>query len=127
MLAVAGAARNLVLVGDPQQLANPPRAPTRTARRASALDHLLDGHDTVPPERGIFLDHTWRMHPQICAFVSELAYEDRLHPMPRTAEVDVAGQQLIAPGDPVLHGSGLRWLPSPTPATAPPRPKRPRW
>jgi len=111
VLAVAGSARNLVLVGDPQQLAQPSKGTHPQGAGASALDHLLDGHDTVPPERGIFLDRTWRMHPQICAFVSELAYEERLHPTPPTPDVDLAGQQLIAPGDPVLHGSGLRWLP----------------
>jgi uncharacterized protein len=111
VLAVAGSARNLVLVGDPQQLAQPSKGTHPPGAGASALDHLLDGHDTVPADRGIFLDRTWRMHPEICAFISELAYEERLHPTPPTPHVNLAGQQLIAPGDPVLHGSGLRWLP----------------
>jgi uncharacterized protein len=108
VLAVSGSARNLVLVGDPQQLAQPSRGVHPPGAGVSALDHLLAGHDTVPPDRGIFLDRTWRMHPSICAFVSELAYEGRLHP---TDKIDLAGQRLIAPGDDVLDGSGLRWHP----------------
>jgi len=32
----------------------------------------------MPPDRGLFLDQTWRLHPDICAFTSEMYYEDRL-------------------------------------------------
>ena len=32
----------------------------------SVLEHLLGGEDTVPPERGLFLSRTWRMHPDVC-------------------------------------------------------------
>ena len=32
----------------------------------------------MPPERGVFLDVTRRMHPDVCRFVSEAVYEGRL-------------------------------------------------
>jgi len=32
----------------------------------------------VPRDRGIFIEHTWRMHPDVCAFVSEVVYDARL-------------------------------------------------
>src|SRR5262249_46140617 len=46
----------------------------------SVLDFLLGGHATVSPERGIFLDHTRRLHPAICRFISEAFYDGRLSP-----------------------------------------------
>jgi uncharacterized protein len=32
----------------------------------------------IPPDREIFLDRTYRMHPDLTEFVSELAYEGDL-------------------------------------------------
>lgn len=78
-LAVAPAARRgIVLLGDPQQLTQPTQAAHPDGGEVSALEHLLAGHDTIPADRGVFLDRTWRMHPELAAFVSELSYEERL-------------------------------------------------
>jgi uncharacterized protein len=77
-VAVARSARSLVLLGDPQQLAQPTQAVHPGESGLSALEHLLDGHPTVPEDRGVFLDRTYRMHPALTAFVSDLAYEGRL-------------------------------------------------
>ena len=41
----------------------------------SALEHILEGHKTIPADRGIFLPETWRLAPSICAFTSEVFYE----------------------------------------------------
>ena len=62
-LAVSGAARNLVLVGDPRQLAQPLQGSHPPGVGVSALDHLLGGDVTIAPDRGVLLDLTWRMHP----------------------------------------------------------------
>ena len=50
------------------------------------LEHLL-GEDwqTVPPDRGVFLDRTRRMHPDVCRFVSDVVYDGRLFGIPETA------------------------------------------
>ena len=48
----------------------------------SALDHILGLHATIPADRGLFLEETWRLHPEICAFTSELFYESRLRSRP---------------------------------------------
>jgi predicted RecB family nuclease len=77
-VAVARSARSLVLLGDPQQLAQPTQAVHPGESGLSALEHLLEGHPTVPEDRGVFLDRTYRMHPALTAFVSDLAYEGRL-------------------------------------------------
>ncbi|GAB2506948.1 bifunctional RecB family nuclease/DEAD/DEAH box helicase [Nocardia heshunensis] len=74
--AVAVAARNLLLVGDPA----PPHArgthPEPIAE--SVLGRLLGGHRTLPAAYGYFLDRTWRMHPRMCGPVSRLRYDNRL-------------------------------------------------
>ncbi|HEY5248841.1 MAG TPA: DEAD/DEAH box helicase, partial [Dermatophilaceae bacterium] len=98
------AARSMVLLGDPQQLTQPTQAVHPDGAGISALDHLLDGQHTIPADRGVFLDKTYRMHPEITAFVSQTSYDGRL------ASVEgLATQRVQAPG--VLSGSGLRWIP----------------
>ena len=69
----------------------------------SALDHMLGEHATVPADRGLFLAETWRLHPTICAFTSEMFYEGRLMPRPGLE------RQTIRSTGPV-NGSGLRSL-----------------
>jgi predicted RecB family nuclease len=103
-LAVAPAAASLVLVGDPQQLEQPIQGVHPPGVQVSALDHLLAGSATVPPERGLFLGETWRLHPEICAFTSEIFYDGRLGPRP-----GLERQRVHAAGP--LAGSGLRLLP----------------
>ena len=111
-VAVAPAARSLVLLGDPQQLTQPTKAVHPYGSGVSALDHLRvtveSGqevvHDVIPADRGVFLDRTHRMHPSLTAFVSELAYEGRLESAPGRDRLAID-----APG--ALSGDGLRWVP----------------
>jgi uncharacterized protein len=84
-LAMATAARNVVLVGDPQQLAQVLQGTHPDGSDASVLTHLLDGAETIPPDRGVFLERTFRLHPDICRYISEEFYEGRLLPDPITA------------------------------------------
>jgi predicted RecB family nuclease len=84
-LAVSRAARNLVLVGDPRQLAQPLQGSHPPGVGVSALDHLLGVDVTIAPERGVLLDRTWRMHPDVTAFVSRSFYEGRLGSEPQCA------------------------------------------
>ncbi|WP_322767225.1 TM0106 family RecB-like putative nuclease [Frankia sp. Cr1] len=90
-LAVAGAARNLVLLGDPQQLPQVVTGIHPDGADASALSHLLGSDDVIPAEFGYFLDLTRRMHPDVCEPVSALAYRGRLHAHPLTAARSVDG------------------------------------
>ncbi|MGH3847400.1 MAG: AAA family ATPase, partial [Pseudonocardiaceae bacterium] len=66
VLAVAGAARNLVLLGDPQQLAQPSQATHPPGAGASALGHILGDQATMPDGAGLLLDQTvlwfWLAH-----------------------------------------------------------------
>jgi uncharacterized protein len=77
-LAMGTAAENVVLLGDPLQLAQVSQGVHPGGTGCSVLEHLLGEHATIPPERGLFLERTRRMHPQVCAFVSEVVYDGRL-------------------------------------------------
>jgi predicted RecB family nuclease len=78
VLAVSQAAKSIVLLGDPQQLEQPQQGSHPEGAEASALEHILDGAKTIPPEKGLFLEKTWRLHPAICEFTSSVFYESRL-------------------------------------------------
>jgi predicted RecB family nuclease len=104
VLAVSGCATDVVLLGDPQQLAQVSKGSHPKGAEVSALEHVLDGHATAPPDRGVFLDRTHRMHPDVCAFVSAIAYDGRLQAVPGCE------RQVIDDG-PLLSGAGLRWVP----------------
>jgi uncharacterized protein len=84
-LAVTVAADSLVMLGDPQQLAQPDQGTHPPGASASALEHLLNGEDTIPPERGIFLEQTWRLPPSIARFTSAHFYASRLKAHPDCA------------------------------------------
>ena len=103
-VAVSSAARSIVLLGDPAQLTQPTQAVHPDGAGISALDHLLDGHDTIPDDHGVFLDKTYRMHPAITEFISQASYDGRL----ASAE-GLEAQRISAHG--ALSGSGLRWIP----------------
>ncbi|WP_296745751.1 TM0106 family RecB-like putative nuclease [Mesorhizobium sp.] len=104
VLAVSQAAKTLVLVGDPQQLDQPIQGSHPDGCDVSALDHILDGAQTIPADRGLFLDETWRLHPDICRFTSQLFYAEELHPRQGLE------RQFIG-GDTRVSGAGLRWQP----------------
>jgi predicted RecB family nuclease len=80
-LAVSTGAKNLVLLGDPQQLEQPQQGTHPEGTDVSALDHVLNGNKTMTADQGIFLPETWRLAPSICDFTSEVFYENRLRPV----------------------------------------------
>jgi len=100
-VAVASAAPALVLLGDPQQLDQPTKGVHPPGAGASALGHVLDGEKTIADGGGVFLDRTWRLHPDLCAVTSELFYEGRL-----TSLAGLERQRIDAPGP--LDRTGFR-------------------
>lgn len=95
-VAVGVAAKNLLLLGDPQQLPQVSQGRHPEPVDASALGWLSDGHDVLPARFGVFLPESWRMHPALTAAVSDLSYEGRLRSrIPETTDRRLAG---VAPG-----------------------------
>ena len=99
-VAASGAANSLVLLGDPQQLEQVQRGSHPDGTEVSALEHILGEHLTMPDERGIFLPVTWRMHPSICEFCSDVFYESRLN-----SRKGLENQLLVGAGR--FDGAGL--------------------
>lgn len=106
VLAVSQAAPTVVLLGDPQQLDQPMQGSHPEGTDVSALHHLLDGHQTIAADCGLFLEETWRLHPTICRFTSELFYEGRLQARPGLEQQDLIATCRVS-------GTGLRYLPVP--------------
>lgn len=105
-LAVSQAAKNIVLLGDPQQLQQPVQGSHPDGTEISALEHVLRDYktgelsQTISEDKGIFLDETWRLHPVICSFVSELFYDNKL------TSKDPLINQLLS-GNTPFNGAGL--------------------
>ncbi|MBL8775341.1 MAG: ATP-binding protein [Acidimicrobiales bacterium] len=97
-LAASRSARNLVLLGDPLQLPQVAQAAHPGGGGSSVLEHVLRDEVTIPPDRGVFLAETRRMHPDVCRFISEQIYQGRLtsHPSCATQSTE--------------FGTGLRWI-----------------
>lgn len=104
VLAASPAADSIVLLGDPQQLDQPQRGVHPDGAEASALSHLLDEQKTITADRGLFLAESWRLHPDICAFTSDVFYESRL-----TSRPENANQRLNVAGP--IAGTGLLFVP----------------
>ena len=97
-LAVAHACANIILLGDPQQLKQPQQGVHPDGTEVSALEHVLQGEKTIADEHGVFLADTWRMHPSINAFVSELFYESRLQPKEHLSQQQIIGSRYSGSG-----------------------------
>ena len=96
---------DIVLLGDQMQLGQPIQGRHPGDSGESVLDFLMDGYATVPENRGIFLPRTYRMHPDITRFISEVSYNGRL-----SAETYSAGQGLVfqGPNDSNIPETGIR-------------------
>ena len=105
-LAASPCASSLVLLGDPQQLDQPLQGTHPPGAERSVLAHVLDGERVMPDHLGLFLDGSWRMHPDISAYTSEVFYEGRLHSHP-------GRERLALDGVPPLSGTGIRFVPVP--------------
>lgn len=108
LVALGTSARNIVLLGDQMQLGQPIQGVHPGRSGESSLEFLLNGMATIPAERGIFLGTTWRMHPDVCRFISDAVYDGRLEPEPNNAI-----QTLILEPDahPYLRTTGVRYIP----------------
>ncbi len=97
-VASTNGARNLLLLGDPLQLSQVAKAEHPGGSGASVLQHVLGEHPTIPNTQGVFIAKTWRLHPDVCRFISRQIYEGRL-----TSDASCVQQA-------TEFGTGLRWL-----------------
>lgn len=107
-VAMGSSAANLILLGDQMQLAQPSQGSHPGESGLSALLYVLHGHATVPPDRGVFLPLSHRMHPDVCRLISDAYYEGRLQSAPATASHRIIGAAATSIG----LEAGIRFMPS---------------
>jgi uncharacterized protein len=105
VMAVSSAAEKLVFLGDPQQLERPLQGSHPDGAEKSALEHLLDGQKTISGEMGFLLPESWRLHPELCKFTSELFYDGKLSSHGRARSRVMAGHRWV-------KGAGLWFVPA---------------
>ena len=108
LVAIGTSAKNIILLGDQMQLGQPIQGVHPGRSGESSLEYLLNGIATIPVDRGIFLDTTWRMHPDVCHFISDAVYDGRLEPEPNNAKQTLL---LDERAHPALIPTGIRYLP----------------
>ena len=104
VLAMGRCSKNIILLGDPQQLEQPQQGAHPEGADISALEHLLQGKPTIDPDKGLFLETTWRLPPTISNFTSEQYYENRL-----LSKSELTNHKLE--GNSPFAGSGLFYAP----------------
>ena len=80
LLYMSQCAKNILLVGDQQQLSQPKKASHPGDSGLSCLEYFMNGEDIVPTDKGFFLPKSWRMPPDLTNVVSRMFYEGRLEP-----------------------------------------------
>ena len=106
---MAPSTRNIVVMGDQMQLGQPLAGAHPGESGQSILEYLLQEHQTIPPDFGIFLGTTYRMHPDICNFISSSVYEARLH----SAEETLQRKIILPEKTTIPKSSGIIFLPVP--------------
>ncbi|GAA4691299.1 uncharacterized protein APR04_005900 [Promicromonospora umidemergens] len=102
-IAVGRSAQRLLLLGDPQQLPQVSQGKHPEPVDESALAWLAAGSSVLPDRLGYLLPESWRMHPEVCAAVSQLSYAGRLSANPVTTTRSLDGVQPGVVHVPVAH------------------------
>jgi predicted RecB family nuclease len=107
LIAVSRATKNIVIMGDQMQLAQPIQGSHPMESGLSVLDYYLQDHPTIPNELGIFLPTSFRMHSDICDFISQAVYENRLKNAPECQKqaIDIAGSKHL------VKKTGISFIP----------------
>ena len=101
------AARNIVLLGDQMQLGQPIQGVHPGRSGESALEYLLDGQATVATTAASSSATTWRMHEDVCRFISDAVYDGRLHARARQPAAAAGAERLGARGAARRPASGF--------------------
>jgi len=102
-IVVSGSGKNMIMVGDQNQLKSPIQLKNHNGAEISGLEYFVP-EQTVPDTRGVFIAVTRRMHPNVCSFVSTMYYESKLESLH-----ELTGRRISAEvQDAKFIGSGLR-------------------
>ena len=113
-IAAGTCAKNLILVGDQNQLEQPIQGIHPNDSGMSVINYYLkkdenseEIHAVVPEDKGVFLDRTHRLHPKICDFVSEAFYGSKLLPIRQNIQRELIWEKSLESNQ---RGAGIRLL-----------------
>ena len=78
LVGMSRATSNIILMGDQMQLGQPSQGSHPAESGLSILDYLLHDSPIIPPDMGVFLDTTYRMHSAVNDFISQAIYQGQL-------------------------------------------------
>jgi uncharacterized protein len=105
VVAVGKVAKNIVLIGDQNQLGSPVEGIHPGESNKSILNFLLGDLETIPEDRGIFLNLTYRLHPKINEFISHNFYDDKL-----ICFKDNKFRSINLEGHSLIHSEGIFYI-----------------
>jgi uncharacterized protein len=106
LIGMSSSTRNIVLMGDQMQLGQPIQGSHPGQSGQSVLQYYMEDRATMPVEQGVFLPSTFRMHPDVCGFISEMVYEGRLSSLGKAAD-----RRLQPTGPLISKGTGILFHP----------------
>tara|TARA_R110000868_G_scaffold405577_1_gene685086 strand:- start:3668 stop:7075 length:3408 start_codon:yes stop_codon:yes gene_type:complete len=106
LVGMSRATKNIILMGDQMQLGQPIQGSHPDDSGRSILEYLLADEATIPPDLGVFLPKSFRMHPAVCELISEQVYDDRLK-----SAIVTERHVVNVPDDILPSGSGVHFLP----------------
>ena len=104
LIVVTGAANNIILMGDQMQLEQPIQGAHPDPAGQSALQFMLKGQSVIHSDEGVFLERSYRMHPNVCEPLSEVVYEGKLQADKQTIKqsINLATPKLITQSTGIL-------------------------
>ena len=94
-------------MGDQMQLGQPTQGVHPDGTGSSSLDYLLGELPTIPKDIGMLLPETYRLHPDICKFVSTRVYEGRL----RHVSITEKRKLILGINSSITKSSGILYVP----------------
>jgi uncharacterized protein len=98
-ISCCASAKNIIFLGDPQQLPQVTQASHHFGAGQSALEYLIGEKNVIDSDKGILLQTTYRLRPEICTYISSEFYEDELNSEKRCKEREIDGER-----------NGLFWI-----------------
>ena len=108
VVAAARSTKNIILLGDQNQLEQPIQGSHPGESGQSALVYYTEGQTTIPEDKGVFLPISYRMHPGVCKFISENFYDGKL-----SYDEANSNQKIILPDslEKILPDTGICFVP----------------
>jgi predicted RecB family nuclease len=93
-------AKNIIIIGDQQQLEQPIQAEHAGDSGKSILEYCLDHTPIVPKDKGFFLPISRRMRKDLCKVVSKYFYQNQLYSIEEAGEVN---PKLLGPDENLIN------------------------